>query len=174
LPNEDLIELYQEIERLRLDILRRIKAAPFVREPLPDLPGAYAYIKNNAIHIIVNECLPRVCDIRNSSHIRDHWVSMISCGLTKAKINKSFKHALCIIKIYAPIESIWDVDNRAYGIIIDAIRYNRIIKDDSWNNLSFMVTGQKDTERPRVEIIIQELGNNHLETIDQMSKFTRK
>ena len=70
-------------------------------------------------------------------------------------VNRQFDKALCVIRVYSPA-SYWDVDNRAYKYIIDSLRYNKLIKDDRQNYLSFMVLGEMDKEHPRTEIYIME------------------
>lgn len=161
-----LLDLYKQADKLRMDILVGIKETPNFPKNLPEVPGATAELKDGILHITVNECLPRLCDVRVSPRIRNYWLGMMRRALSG--INAVFKHALCLIIVYAPSTSVWDPDNRAVKFIIDGLRYNRLIPDDSWDYISYLVTGRPDSEHPRTEVYVIDAGKNYIENIQNM------
>lgn len=161
-----LTDIYKQAEKLRLDILSKLENGFDFPDDVPVVPGAISKIENGILHITINECLPRLRDTKGSARIRNHWLGMIRRSL--AGINISFKHALCLIVVYAPTPILWDADNRAVKFIVDAVRYCRLVQDDTWNYISFMVTGELDSEHPRTEIYIAEAGENHIKNILNM------
>lgn len=163
-----LTNIYKQTEKLRLDILSEMKNTPDLPSEVADVPGAAAEVENGVLHISVMECLPRVCDTKGAARLRNHWLGLIRKAL--AGINISFKHALCVILIYAPSSFLWDVDNRAIKFILDALRYCRVIPDDTWNNLSYLVTGLAGVVDPKTEIYVIEMGNNYIDNILNMAK----
>lgn len=157
--------LYKQIEDMRMTLLENIDYQEIATAP--ELPGAVACLEKDVLKITVNECLPCICNLKGAVRIRNHWLGMIRKAL--AGINIRFTHALCVIIIYAPSPAVWDADNRAVKFIIDAMRYCRIVPDDTWDNLSYMVTGIADQKRPRTEVYVVEMGKNHTKNILNMA-----
>mgnify|MGYP000846023041 CR=1 FL=1 len=104
------------------------------------------------IKITINDILPRAVGVSKSS-LEQHWYGLMHEALKDIKTQ--YEKTLCVIKIFSPAHY-WDVDNRTYSIIIDSLRYNDIIPDDKFNNLSFMVMGDIDKDNPRTEIYLLE------------------
>ena len=105
-------------------------------------------INGSNIKITINDILPRAVGISKST-LEQHWYTLMHKALKDVKIQ--YEKVLCVIKIFSPAHY-WDVDNRTYSFIIDSLRYNDIIPDDKFNNLSFMVMGDIDKDNPRTEI----------------------
>lgn len=117
----------------------------------------------NGLKVIVKDVLPRSAGLAITS-LRVHWLSIMHYAFSQKK--KQFQKILCIINIVCPAD-FWDVDNRAYKIIIDSLRYNRLIPDDKHKYLSFMVTSEIDKENPRTEIYVIEHPENLLKNLIQ-------
>jgi len=112
----------------------------------------------NGLKITVKDVLPRTTGLTTTS-LRNHWLSIMRHAFSKKK--RQFKKILCIINVVSPADY-WDVDNRAYKIIIDSLRYNQLIPDDANRYLSFMVTNEIDFDDPRTEIYVLEHPENLL------------
>ncbi len=104
------------------------------------------------IKITINDILPRNVEIPKSN-LEIHWLGIMHKALKD--INAKYEKVLCVIKVYNTAYY-WDVDNRTYSIIINSLRYNRIIPNDRFDNLSFMVMGGVDRDNPRTEIYLLE------------------
>lgn len=115
-----------------------------------DLMGtAKSWIENGVLRITINDYLPRNNFV--TSDVYNSWIGIIAKTLIDKNIH--FDRALCVIINYLPRDG-WDVDNRGYGIIINALRYAGIIKDDTFRHLAFMVVGEVDKDNPRTEIYV--------------------
>ncbi|SHE96185.1 hypothetical protein SAMN02745218_01145 [Desulfofundulus australicus DSM 11792] len=126
-----------------------------VEVPIEEQDGATALIiqeddLKGVLKIVVDGYLPRTRHA--TSMMRRSWIGKITRALLPIDVH--FEKAFCIIVIYVPGKVNWDVDNRYYKFIIDAIRFARIIDDDNCQRLSFMVIGGVDPENPRTEIYI--------------------
>ena len=88
------------------------------------------------------------------SSLQYQWLSMIAQSLKG--IERSFDKALIVIQIYSPAPY-WDVDNRSFKVIIDALKYQKLISDDTSNKMAFMVIGEVDPDHPRTEIYVREM-----------------
>jgi hypothetical protein len=111
---------------------------------------------DNGIKVTVKDVLPRNAGITMNS-LRVHWLSIMHHAFSKT--DKKFNKILCIINVVCPANH-WDVDNRAYKIIIDSLRYNQLIPNDTNKYLSFMVTSEVDIDDPRTEIYVIEHPEN--------------
>lgn len=109
-------------------------------------------VNGSYIKITINDILPRAVGVSKSS-LENHWLGIMHKALKD--IETQYKKILCVIKVFSPAHY-WDVDNRTYSIIINSLRYNKIIPDDKFNNLSFMVMGDIDKDNPRTEIYLLE------------------
>lgn len=109
-------------------------------------------VNDKYVKITINDILPRAVGVSKSS-LEYHWLSLMHKALKG--IEKQYEKVLCVIKVFSPA-NYWDVDNRTYSIIINSLRYNKIIPDDKFNNLSFMVMGDIDKNNPRTEIYLLE------------------
>lgn len=115
-------------------------------------------VNGSYVKIMINDILPRAVGVSKSS-LEHHWLSLMHKALKDVEIR--YEKVLCVIKIFSPAHY-WDVDNRTYSIIINSLRYNKIIPDDKFNNLSFMVMGDIDKDNPRTEIYLLEHPNDPL------------
>ena len=122
---------------------------------LPGRAGAEASYENGIVKYVVPE-IP--WHVRNDdplqSKLNSFWTELILYAHTKADIKIQFQKALCIIKVYYPLKTPWDIDNRAYKHIVDAIRYTKLIPDDSSKHLSIMFTGVPGSKEKKTEIFV--------------------
>ena len=111
----------------------------------------YTEVEGDCIKITIKDILPREVNITNSM-IRTYWLSLMSYALKDVQLK--YDKVICAIKVISPA-TYWDVDNRAYKIIVDAIRLQGLIKDDQHRYLSLLILGDEiDKENPRTEITI--------------------
>ncbi|MCM3240655.1 hypothetical protein M3589_23660 [Heyndrickxia oleronia] len=85
------------------------------------------------------------------------YVGEITRKITEQDISKEFKQAFVLIKQFFPDLKIRDFDNQFKSFIFNALRYSRLIPDDSWGNLTYMECGELDRITPRTEITITNL-----------------
>jgi|LSQX01.2.fsa_nt_gb hypothetical protein len=155
IKREDLESLYLDIEKARMKLWDMIYSPEVLYNDdgntvehskivIDKKPGVYG--------IVVKEVLPRIAGITKGK-LDIHWAGIMNYALKDLGVK--YKKILCVIKVYSP-SSYWDVDNRATSIIIDSLRYNNIIPEDKYENLSLLTMGYRDTENPRTEIYIME------------------
>ncbi len=151
----ELEEAYLLAEKTRLKLWALIDSAteePFQNDDQKLIQMVDTKVTDMYIKITINDILPRAVGISKSS-LQRHWLSLMSKALKD--IEKQYEKVFCVIKVFSPAYY-WDVDNRTYSIIINSLRYNQIIPDDKFNNLSFMVMGGVDKDNPRTEIYLLE------------------
>lgn len=114
------------------------------------------------LKIVVDDYLPRKClmgDRKALSLLRRTWVGGITRLINQLQKDKGirFNQAHCVIVSYIPRDCTWDVDNRVFKFIPDALKYTGIVATDSWSNMSVSIVGRVDKEAPRTEIYVTEL-----------------
>jgi hypothetical protein len=114
------------------------------------------------LKIIVEDILPRLNTV-SASLKRYYWDGHISGALKKLGTTVHFNRALCIIRIYAPKNTAWDVDNRAISFVINSLRTNGVIPGDEWYNMALVQLGGIDREHPRTEISVREYPGDIIE-----------
>lgn len=155
IERSELEEAYLLAEKTRLKlwaILDSPVSEVFEEDEQKTIQIVDTEINNGFIKITINDILPRAVGVSKSS-LEHHWLSLMHKALKS--ITKQYEKVLCVIKIFSPAHY-WDVDNRTYSIIINSLRYNKIIPEDKFNNLSFMVMGDIDKSNPRTEIYLLE------------------
>lgn len=169
LPHESLnwlTDYYNDLELKRLKawgMLRGIRD-DIVELKLPvdttPLLNSTAQYDGGILKIIIDDYIPRksITKVKEAdAPLRNHWLRSVVDPIRKLQasgIILQFDKALCIIKTYVPRDITRDVDNVAYKIILDGLRYTRIIKDDTWKQMAFMVAGDIDRKAPRTEIYV--------------------
>lgn len=150
----NLLEAYKNAEIARMQLLSTILYPPdndqtAAKEILGDLVETEVFPDH--IKITIKDVLPREADIPKTI-FREHWHSLMTHALKG--IDWRADKLLCVIKVISTA-SYWDTDNRAYKFIIDSLRYNQIIPNDTHNNISHLVIGGEiDRENPRTEIYL--------------------
>lgn len=125
---------------------------------LPGRAGATASYENGIVKYVIPE-VPWLIknDDRLHTKLKRFWIELIGYAHSKANIKVQFEHALCLIKVYHTLNAPWDLDNRVYNHIINAIRYTKLIPDDSSKHLSVMVTGEAGSDSKRTEIYVVDM-----------------
>ncbi|MCL6477038.1 MAG: hypothetical protein K6T65_01350 [Peptococcaceae bacterium] len=159
MPTTNSLEFMRKAHRLitklkyELDhVIEDEKEAIGDYDPNSPVDGVKAWVEDEVLRITVDECLPRSRSV--IKEMRDSWLRKLSKVMLGIDI--SFERALCIISVYSSRNGDWDVDNRAYKVIPDALRIAGKIKNDDCHNLTIMVTGGLDKEYPRTEIFVVE------------------
>ena len=146
---------YNMAEQARLKLWQLLETASLEpcdnHEPLQDVLIKTEQIENY-IKITVGDVLPRDTGLSKTS-LQMHWYGIMHRALSQ--VDRKFDKVFCIIKVFNPAPY-WDVDNRAYKIILDSLRYNQLIKDDNCNYMSFMIDGEVDRVNPRTEVYLFE------------------
>lgn len=156
----ELINLYKEAEITRLkvfSILSRVELGCGEAEEVPhykEFMDDFIRIEESDKHIkiTVKDVLPRNASLPKTT-LAEHWFGIMHYAFGKTA--KRFDKPLCVIKVCHP-DVYWDVDNRAYQIIINSLRYNKMVSNDQHAHVSFMVIGERDHDHPRTEIYLLE------------------
>ncbi|KAB2952130.1 hypothetical protein F9B85_09975 [Heliorestis acidaminivorans] len=141
--NRAIPVLYEDgkLEVLREDVLKIT---------VPEYPGRYADLYDNKGNL----------NLEAIKQSKDSWFGYIGSAVkiarytAEASMGIPWDSAFVFVSYYMPENRVWDVDNRATSIIINALTRNGIVKKDSWDCLSFAVQGFKDKVNPRTEILI--------------------
>lgn len=173
---ETLEKFYTELERLRLRLWYEInKLNKKLKDGLHGLDekdkelmsqniiAGKAWVeRDGVIRLIINDYPPRdvitnYVSVRDKfeleKNLKEKWKSSVTSALMPVG-RCLWEKALCVIKYYLPAEIEWDVDNRLHKYIINGIVQARVLKNDSWQNMSFMVIGDVDKKYPRTEVTI--------------------
>ena len=151
----DVVKAYKLAEETRMKLWQILYDPPLeileeeVDEVSPDL--IFTEVFDDYIKITVKDILPQSTDI-DKSQLQFYWLGIMKNALKGTEI--LYEKVLCAICIYSPVGQKWDVDNRVYKFIIDGLRFMGLIRNDSWDRLSFMVIGNEDKINPRTEIYI--------------------
>lgn len=168
--SELLIETYYTIEAMRMNLYKDIQELKVNKEEIQGVKGATTEVTGNTLKIIIPDYPPRIPPTHSlGKKIRIHWLGMIINALKDVEIRFTEK-VLCIIHLYLPYSTTWDVDNRVFHHIINGIRYSRIIQDDTWDKLAFMVIGDVDKNNPRTEVIVTICPENLRELVSKSTE----
>lgn len=148
-------KLYSLIEEARLLLWKHIAVS---EEPVK-LDGEHLPFTvektDTGFKVTVRDILPRSREFIKRMSLQTAWFATLNRAF--AQIDRKFEKLLVLIVPYLPTETSWDVDNRPFKFIIDMCRYAKLIPDDSWQYVSFMVIGKVDAVNPRTEIYLMEL-----------------
>ena len=102
--------------------------------------------QNKALKIVVNDCLPRISAMKSEASflMRNYWKGCVAAAIRKLPEPVTFEKALCAIIMYTPRKIEWDVDNRAFQMIINALRVAQVITGDGWDKLTLLLKGGVD------------------------------
>lgn len=160
---EGLNETYYHIEMLRYDLYRLVEKNTNLIEDnilhkIPITTNSNAYWNGQSIKIIIPEIIPKktLSSKQWDEKVSGYWIGCITNALRDLDLEIKYLKAICLIVTYSPFKMRWDVDNRCYKFIIDGIRYSRILHDDDWKNMTVILAGSIDTQRPRTEVFIKE------------------
>lgn len=135
------------------------------------LIDAAATYDGRVLKVVVNDYLPhrRFLESSYSEDLRYRWIRGIANAvnaLRDAGVAVGFnKSVLCQIVVYAPIKKEWDVDNRVYRHIINALHFAQVIPNDSYDIVSILLSGNVDKANPRTEIYVHEPSRNLTEMV---------
>lgn len=162
----DACKVYEWLEKLRMEVWQQLQ-----RE-WDDIPGPPLDFEeesvmehaekqdwddvveeaNGVLHLVINDYLPRTKGI-GESDLRFYWMSRIRRALRNVTV--TFDKIICVIVAYIPRSGSWSVHNRAYGYILDGLRYPLRI-GTSPDKIAFVVLGRVDKTKPRTEIYISD------------------
>ncbi len=164
---------YRNIERIRAEVWQQLENLQdeMVRWDVIDKDSrtmlADADYDGRVLHVVVRDYLPRRANALNNPQMRLLWSRSVAdavCKLNeKLGTQITFERVLVKIVAYVPKEIEWDADNRAFSCIINGLKFARVITNDDWQRLAFMVIGRVDKENPRTEIFVYEQPCNIVE-----------
>lgn len=161
-------EIYRDVEELRLKLWNGIlvdeEEVELYSVRAFDFPVSRAEIEDGVIHVVLNDYLPRVKELRGEE-MRLHWIRMVVRAVNRLGSIPVFKKAFCVIVPYLPAGG-WDVDNIAYKYILEGVRY-AVLDGDTYDKLSFAVIGAVDKDHPRTELYIAEAPESIRQNIPQ-------
>lgn len=143
ISEKEIIDACNNLEYYRAGIyktLDKLITCSSIVNNLPDLPSNKRLIKstakfeNDIIKIHVDDYLPRTQKI--NSIISSMWVNSILASIHSLHNIKKWKKTMVYIMVSAPARN-WDIDNRGISLIINAIKYSRLIKDDNLCHLAY-------------------------------------
>jgi len=82
------------------------------------------------------------------------YQSELTKAIVNAKVELKFNKAFVVINQFFPDLIIRDFDNQIKSFIFNALRYSKLIQDDSWRNITYLENGELDRGNPRTEIIV--------------------
>ncbi|NSW83987.1 MAG: hypothetical protein HPY90_12080 [Syntrophothermus sp.] len=154
-----LKETYTMLEEARMTLWLEIVQHEALEGPLEPDKGplidqtVQVEKENDRVKITIKDILPRTQDMIKKTIMRNYWYTLMNHVLQK--VNVHYDAIILTLKIFYPTRNSWDVDNRPVKFIIDSLRYNRVIADDSWDKLGLQILGGYDPDNPRTEIIIE-------------------
>jgi len=147
-------DIYQLLSEAQVRMTKSVSDIIYMTEKPYTLPigregFARASYDNGIVHITVDKVPDKVRLINSqlSKHneyykeIKSFWEDSIINAISSLQIEPMREKAYVLIEVFKPCET-WDVDNVQIKMIIDGIRYSgKIIKDDTYKDLSYMVIG---------------------------------
>lgn len=156
---DKILRACEYIEKVRSELYsayhdivdEELKSADICVEPLPQEKWEVE-CNDDVIKIYIPDYLPK----RNSitKEIYNMWLKNLVCSLQSIIPTPQFEKIFVYIKMFIP-GSLWDVDNRSIKMIIDSIRYSKIIKDDSFQYVAYGAEGS-NKEPYHTEIYIMD------------------
>ena len=153
LDGQALIKVYDSIERARIELYRAVNHTikkgelPEIILPADDCKVEY---NGNVIKISIPDYPPKTRYAKQRA--KQRWINNVLFAIRSIKPLPQFKKVFVLVVFYIPDED-WDVDNRDVSPIINGIRYSRIIQTDSYQYVSYGVTGHY-SEEPHTDIYI--------------------
>lgn len=176
--SELLTGIYEQAELLKLLTWNAVERTQDELEwseeinPEERFIDAEASFDGKVLKVVVNDCLPRRPSmkpvLKSASLLRAYWTGNVVSAVKRIPVPVKFERALCVITVYTPKHTEWDVDNRAISMIINALRLTEVIPNDSWDRLSLLLCGGIDKKRPRTEITVVECPEKVGEKIIQL------
>jgi len=125
------------------------------------IPGATAeVVKEGIVKITVDGKAVNMKHLRFKTDLMKKeeymWTAKLAYAIDRAGIcfRELPETAFVAITFFIPVACAWDPDNYPVSHVINAVRYNHLVKDDSWKNITYMVMGEVDRKSPRTEITI--------------------
>jgi hypothetical protein len=118
-------------------------------------------INFDVIKITVNK-LPERLDVwktRKSFYlkeIKEYWQGNVLYALKEIQQIKQYKKVVVFINLVSASGKYWDIDNHNIKYIIDAIKYQVMDTDDTFENVKYMVAGQTSKDKNYTEIYVME------------------
>lgn len=172
---EHIMDIYELAEALKLKTWYIVERIQDEQEwsgkinPEDRLIDAKATFDGKVLKIVVNDCLPRRPSLKpiieTTSILRAYWLGNVTNAIRKLPEPVKFERALCIIKTFTPQDIEWDVDNRAFNMIINALKIAGVVPGDSWDKLSILLLGGVDRNNPRTEIIAMDYPENTINSL---------
>jgi hypothetical protein len=158
-PDENLREAVQAIDRARLLLYPILEEK--VPEAAPKNGGKAEWDGENRVLKFTFPDVPPPLFSRYTD-LADYWRGMVARAFFSSGLNErhiSFEYAFVLIVIMYSNHAFWDPDNRAIKPIIDAIRRLRLVSDDDWKHVTFMVTGKPGNGSVKTEVYVTDWRN---------------
>lgn len=114
--------------------------------------------------IIINEIPPsnnKFMGNSNSYHIygniKKQWAMLVRLAVGRDKPKEPIEKSIITITYYFKNRIRHDPDNYSGKMILDGLVQAKVIKDDSFKNISLRLEGDYDKENPRTEITVEEI-----------------
>ncbi|MDX8367204.1 hypothetical protein [Cytobacillus sp. IB215665] len=163
----DLEQALQQLEKTRVLLLTALMQYRFWHETSKETPSyhferANISVKktNDQVKLIMQGTLPYINEEHRQKDknyyrtLSEFYVSEMTKAIENENIGIQFEKALVIIKQFYSDEKVRDFDNQYKTFIFNALRYSKVLLDDSWKKLTYIECGELDKEFPRTEIIV--------------------
>lgn len=157
----------QALSLLKLQVLAG-ELADYCQEPISESePDSFFRVtwsyQDNVLKIIIPGHLPRMdyYDYKNWRVVNQNITSRVYRGLKDLPENIRFAKAYCVFKMCYKLKHNWDVQNRAYQAVLNALVAKRILPDDNVNHAATVLLGKhvEDPSEERSEIYLIPFGD---------------
>ena len=157
-----LPKTYEAVLRLKLLMDKEMRETGMIEwdKNLPGIPGAQATYENGVLQFRVDDIPYSRKVSRNLEYaLYRNWIDKIVYAYYQARFSPApfYEKALVTIIIKHNESDIWDVDNRVVNAIVNAVRTIRVVADDDYQHLAYMVTGQKTDAMPRTLVYVNKM-----------------
>lgn len=178
-----LAEAVEFLQKVDLDLLKEVlkdqalgflklqllvsELADYCNEPVPETePDGFFRVtwsyRDGVLKITIPGHLPRLdyYDYRNWRVVNHSIVSRLRRGLKGLPEDIKFAKAYCVFKMCYKLRHNWDVQNRAYQAVLNAIAAEKILPDDNVNHVATVLLGRQveDASEERSEVYLIPFG----------------
>lgn len=120
------------------------------------LPSSVVHGDFPIFHFSYEGVLPPYSEIRKEQvKVRDYYLTETLQSYDWTAVNDQFDKAAVYVAHYFASDRKRDLDNRNRKYLLDALRRTLLIKDDSWQYISWMEEGFRD-DRDHIEVFVMD------------------
>lgn len=158
-----LSKVYEEFLRLRLRLEEWMREEELIKwdKDIPGIPGATAEYRDGVLRFCIPDVPPsrhRV-SLKMLHRVNREWAEKIVYAFYSLHLPvcPRFSKTLAVICIHKNELDMWDPDQILIEGIINGLKALRIFGDDNYQNLSYLVTGERCQGKSYTEIIVTKM-----------------